>query len=647
MAMRTKQKKAPWAKVDVHQAPTSPTEIFIKFGLMSTVRGIPRIFKARNRFLSIFWATTVIAFLVVSFFQVYQIVDGFLGYNIKQEHNIKLSRSATFPDITVCSLQPFRSKKSLMSDKVKRADALINEYFFNVSKRITNQSYEDYIETEFQYKAGSVHWSRDNDHYYDDDEALLNLDWWGDADSEGGNDETPTYDSGDTAGWTVRNRRKRTPKINLANKREHLVDDETMRNILMTTTGLYQNIPRQLQQKLGHQKTIIDQCIYTVQTVKEKRLETVNCTIQVFHFPQYFNCYTISLGKGKGTVLEVVVNLFLDDDVSLEYPKHYTRDTDSQKHGVRVVIHDPYSYPDVRHDGHDVPPGMSANFILRTNMRKHLAAPYGTCYNDAAPIEDMHGNQFKYRRKTCEDQAIQRKINKDCHCIDPGKITDPVTSRNLSLPNGRLPYCMDIRFSKTTISSRLACMYDYNMNPPGPGLYKCPSRCKHYAYITTMDMAKWPHESFHLPLYETAQQDRNVSFPHLDKAIHKMKEAESNDTAEQLRETIETSVTDWLLKTHVFQRNFASLTVRRPTFEVNYIVDKPSIDAPTLMSRIGGIMSFWLGITFITIIEFVEVVYDAISLMLKNRKKRLRRKNPEVENSYEAERLGRENTERL
>jgi hypothetical protein len=640
MAKGMTQQKAPWPKVDVHQAPSSARDVFIKFGLMSTVRGIPRIFKARNKFLSIFWATTVLAFLVLSFFQVYQIVDGFLGFHVKQEHNIKLSRTATFPDVTVCSLQPFRSKKSLMSDSVETAETLVNQYFFNVSNRILNQSYEDYMHTEFQYKAGKAYWSRDIDHLYDDEDNP-NLDWWDDDRSVGNEATTPSYDSEDSqtaSAWGERGRKRRTPKIRLSSERRHLVDDETMRNILMTTAGLYQNIPTHLREKLGHQNSIIDQCIYTVQTVREKRLETVNCTIQVFYYPQYFNCYTVSLGENKGiVVVELVIKLFLDDDVSLKYPKHYTRDTDSQKHGVRVVIHDPGSYPDVYHDGHDVPPGMSANFIIRTNRRKHLAPPYGQCSRDVEGIKDMYDNPFNYRKKTCEDQAIQRKINTDCHCIDPGKITDPATSRNASLPDGRLPYCMDIRFSKTTVSSRLACMYDFNMNPPG--IYNCPSRCKHYDYITTMDMAKWPHESFHLPLYETAQKDRNVSFPHLNSAINEMKTAD--ETEEQAyKDEAESKATELLLKAHIFQRNFVSLTFSRPTFEVNYIVDTPAIDAPTLMSRIGGIMSFWLGITFITVIEFVEVIYDSVCLMLRNRREKLKQKNTEVENNGEVERLG-------
>ncbi|XP_064642222.1 FMRFamide-activated amiloride-sensitive sodium channel-like [Lineus longissimus] len=590
-----RQKLAPWPSYDVSEAPTTTRGIFIKFGLMSTIRGIPRILRARNKYLTILWATTVLAFLVLSFFQVYQIVDGYLSYTVKQERHIKLSRSATFPDITVCSLQPFRSKKSVMKDKVDNAAMLINDYFFNVAHRVLNQSLSDYMESEFQYQTGAVHWTRDNEHYYDDEDSEPNAEL---------------------------RRRRRSPKHMPRGESNHLVDDETMRNMLMTTAGLYQNIPLYQRRKLGHQKTMIDQCTYTVQTVKEKRLQTVNCTIEAFYYPQFFSCYTISLGDHKGIVVELVVNLFLDDDVSLQYPKHYTRDEDSQKHGVRVVIHEPYSYPDVQRDGHDVPPGVSANFVIKTTKLKHLAPPYGSCAHNVEPIKDMDGKRFEYRKTTCEQQAIQRKINTYCHCIDPGKITDPVTSVSL-------PYCMDIGFSKSVISHRLACMYDFNMNPPGS--YQCSTRCTYYIYSTTIDMAKWPHESFHLQLYETAQKNRNVSFPHLDEAIKKLKHADSNVNETQL-EMSKSMVTDWLLKRHVFQRNFVSLTVSRPSFEIDYVVDVPEIDVPTLVSRIGGIMSFWLGITFITIIEFVEVVYDAVSLMLKNRKERLRRKNPGVEN---------------
>ncbi|XP_064623800.1 FMRFamide-activated amiloride-sensitive sodium channel-like [Lineus longissimus] len=613
--MEAKHATPPWPKVDVHAAPRTVREVFIKFGLLSTVRGIPRIFKARNPFLSILWGVVVVTFLSISLYQAIYIISGYLRFSTYQEQTIKLSQSTRFPDVTICSLQPFRSFKSLKRERVKKAELIVNEYFYNVSKKISNYSYEEYYQSELKYYKGEevtpFTWERNGGDYYDDDDGDLDLDL--DLESnlwESDNDDEIKHAAGG------RRPKRRSPVHHMSSSARDYVDNETIRNLLMSTTGLFQNIDSHLRKKLSHQSDLIDDCSYTIQN--GKHLETVACKVKLFQYPQYFNCYTIQRKVRRGMVVGLDIKLYLDDDVHLLYPKHYIHDTDAQKHGIRVVIHDPDTYPDLHINGYDIPPGMAANFNLHTKLWVHLPPPYGNCTDEKLVLKDSHGRTYRYVQHTCEEMCIQRKINEQCHCIDPGLITDAVTSMDPKQPDKRLPFCANISFSRQIISSRLACMYDFRFNPPGK--CPCPLPCKRYEYTSTsVDMAKWPHESFHIPFYQSTQETRNISFPTIDKLLKSLHTFVYGlePIAYEAESDTDSIVVDKLIKTHVFQRNFASVKVTRPTFEIHYVTERPAIDVSTLMSRVGGIMNFWLGITFITVMEFVEVIYDSILLLCR------------------------------
>jgi hypothetical protein len=75
-----------------------------------------------------------------------------------------------------------------------------------------------------------------------------------------------------------------------------------------------------------------------------------------------------------------------------------------------------------------------------------------------------------------------------------------------------------------------------------------------------------------------------------------------------------------LMDTDSFQRNFVAVMVQKETFEVNIVEEKPDISLAKLLSSVGGIMCFWLGITLITTMEIVELIYDLIMFCCDKRK---------------------------
>jgi hypothetical protein len=487
MAGEEKPKSKEKKKYDPTKKPNTVGECFLKFCMTTSVRGVGRIFKSKSRMLMFLWAVVVLSFLVLSVYQVGQIIKGYFRFDTSTEQKIKIPRKIPFPDITLCNLQPFRRQPEIELGDISNAELLVLEYFDNVTRRMK------------EYGTGvssAMDWDRSDapfDHDAEDptDKQAANVD---------PNTFTDDFDSGDGDPQAE-------PGSAKSKKKSEIIDEHTLQGILSTTAAIYQNVNHTMRATLGHQVSMIDHCIFTVQS--GRRLNTDKCDIRMFKHPQYFNCYTISRDHKKpGTILDLSLQMFLDDEIHLFYPDMYRIDKESQLHGVKVIVHEPGSYPNVGKKGFNVPPGMAANFYLMTTRWQSQPPPYGKCSHDNTDkhIETWDGQIFRYEKETCQDQCIQEHINSKCHCVDAGLIHPRNNTRDL-------PFCIDITTDLGSLLRRVACMFDFRLRPPMSCLEKCTFPCHRYDYGTTETMSEWPHESFHLPLYSSVKNKGRIQHP--------------------------------------------------------------------------------------------------------------------------------------
>lgn len=70
-----------------------------------------------------------------------------------------------------------------------------------------------------------------------------------------------------------------------------------------------------------------------------------------------------------------------------------------------------------------------------------------------------------------------------------------------------------------------------------------------------------------------------------------------------------------LMNTQIFEQNFLSIIISRPNFDLERVEEKAVVSLTSLFSQIGGLLSIWIGLTFVCIVELVELglnVADAV-----------------------------------
>lgn len=74
------------------------------------------------------------------------------------------------------------------------------------------------------------------------------------------------------------------------------------------------------------------------------------------------------------------------------------------------------------------------------------------------------------------------------------------------------------------------------------------------------------------------------------------------------------------------ESNYVSLVIFFNDMSYQMFTDIPAYDWPKLVSDIGGQMGLWLGLSVITSIEILELLFDTLLLAVKNGFKKLLRK---------------------
>ena len=109
-------------------------ETLKKFGLSTSVKGIPRAIKSKSRPLRILWSVCVILCLVCAIYQSYFLTQSYLAFDVTTtlseywldlvgltEHNVDL------PDISICNANPFGSNTSMV-----QAIPTLEDFYGNV-----------------------------------------------------------------------------------------------------------------------------------------------------------------------------------------------------------------------------------------------------------------------------------------------------------------------------------------------------------------------------------------------------------------------------------------------------------------------------------------------------------------------------------
>jgi hypothetical protein len=157
---------------------------------------------------------------------------------------------------------------------------------------------------------------------------------------------------------------------------------------------------------------------------------------------------------------------------------------------------------------------------------------------------------------------------KNCACGDPGY---PLYGKAFNLDVSKaIPICSHIN------AEQQKCLQNINLQYSNNSLScDCPDSCKDISYATGLSIGQWP----------------------------------SNVQKDDILESLQKKVSTMKLK-DVYKDNLIKVELFFESFDFEAIREVPAYLFSKFLSDIGGVLGLWLGMSLLTIFEFVEFGID-------------------------------------
>ncbi|ELT96176.1 hypothetical protein CAPTEDRAFT_185972 [Capitella teleta] len=319
-------------------------------------------------------------------------------------------------------------------------------------------------------------------------------------------------------------------------------------------------------------------------------------TTNVFLDPEFGMCVTFS--AVDDLIKELKLLLYLDDPYT-NTPRRFTFVHDSNTHtsavGAKVVIHPPKSFPDIWLGSRDIYAGNDVSFGIESTKRSVLGEPYGSCImqtvDDPQSAINRHG--YECYRMCARDQVLE-----SCGCINIYYATTK-EERNTT------PLCGTINLNNITETFyRLRCAEEIlvDLNDIMEEVCPCPTPCTQFTYDYSTNAVPWPAGVYHRSFYE--QYIRSQPYAAKFHGYADLIEIEKDDPMGAVKKISELNL---------IEKNFAQLRIMNHQNDYYHYVETPLISREAMFGNVGGLMNLWAGITFITIVEILDFMYQLIT----------------------------------
>ncbi|XP_006815229.1 epithelial sodium channel subunit alpha-like [Saccoglossus kowalevskii] len=277
-----------------------------------------------------------------------------------------------------------------------------------------------------------------------------------------------------------------------------------------------------------------------------------------FYNYMYGNCFTFNSGEDGTT-----------QATNNPGPLHDLKESA----GARLLIHPQNVMPFPEDNGLTLQPGTETNVGLRKVVISRQPYPYGDCETSTKVTSDnnIFTNFFgtEYSQQSCEKSCFYSHVVTECGCSD-AKFRYNTTYSPCTSSNETQRECKE-SVENLYLEGKLSCDSD------------CPQRCEDDDYRMTVTSGLWPNNVYVDEIISDVQQ--------MSTDLHSRATEEDNFAYNNL------------LKVNIYYEQF------------NYesITESPAYQAEDFLSDVGGQMGLWIGMSVITIFEFLEFVFDICS----------------------------------
>ncbi|XP_067933813.1 FMRFamide-activated amiloride-sensitive sodium channel-like [Watersipora subatra] len=352
---------------------------------------------------------------------------------------------------------------------------------------------------------------------------------------------------------------------------------------------------------LGHQKEdLILQATFQHESVGIDSFELVMDG-------KYGNCYTFNK-ENKATSTKAVPGYGLELLLNIESYAYSTKYEPAEWAGAIIKVHHPFVEAIPDEGGIAVGPGTLNRLAITTTDVRRLGGRYGDCLRetDEMPTTYYSGH---YTKSICENTCLQRMIIKNCCCyvqelkrnlseFDESWLL-PKRSWNESLQHqGKV--C--VRENLVSCASHSNCWkelwhgYDH-------GEFKCTEckdLCRGITYATNAAPISWPTKAYKAKMVG----ELNESHPQLIPEIS--------------RYVVASELTD-----DIISENFIKIQLYFGSMSTMILTEKAEVSDFEYASELGGVFGLWIGWTLLTILEFVELIVDMVTLKYMIKKGKL------------------------
>ena len=347
----------------------------------------------------------------------------------------------------------------------------------------------------------------------------------------------------------------------------------------------YQTLGDEAAFKVGHQQQMMFADIkalhlkgYTLQAEQS----FYNIQIQPVKSSNFFNCYKLSIiPEQYKFYLGFSMVLYIDN-----FSNSSNGVTVADDIGIRVSVDAPLTTPFNKADTQFLRPGTASNIQVFPARRLRLPAPYGDCQEDKSFAEEFSSinNASVYSKKACTSKCIEEYVLEECGCRDASML-------NLLTQRGeRAPFCEDISLPQKQLLDNIKCLQSKRKLAIEQCNTECTFPCDEVVYDTTLSSSVWP-------------VDYGMKWFHLSHIKHKPYANRFGSDAE------------WQVsrKSKLVRDNFLHVSVHIADYLVYKYIEKAAITLPIFLSRLGGALNLWSGITVIVIMEVIEMLLKILS----------------------------------
>ena len=336
----------------------------------------------------------------------------------------------------------------------------------------------------------------------------------------------------------------------------------------------FNRLPSSLRVEIGHRMN---------DTIAKCRMNGKPCDLES-HFRsfssfKYGNCFSFNdylVGSGlevsrAGPAFGLQLELFLD-------AASYLGGGLSPAQGFRVGLSQQDTPVDLENVGINIQSGQLTSVGTKMRELARLPQPYpsdclhswdvlASCINATPQTAEALGS-IRYTNMYCQRLCLLLKTKNECGCFNADLDVNPAGL--LHKPGSRI--CSKKNASEVECTAAM-------VQKLGP-CPECRSACQEIVYEQLISTAKWPADSF-VGLY-TARLDATGRH-----GVEKKEEA-------------------------LVRREFSRLEIYLEGKEVTVISEYALITSKDLLVGLGGALSLWLGMSFVTMIEVAEMTTELI-----------------------------------